>query len=77
MINNSPVPHPGQAGTKKDLACREITKYKSQITNKEEPFGQILYAFGGAYKMVFFSSPIGLFVVSDIVIWNLFVICIL
>jgi hypothetical protein len=27
-------PWPGQAGTKKTLACREIPKHKSQITNK-------------------------------------------
>jgi hypothetical protein len=58
-------PQPGQAGTKKGLACPgnykfQIPKYKQttipklQITNKEEPFGQVLYAFGEEHKMVFF-----------------------
>jgi hypothetical protein len=62
------VKQPGQAGTKKELACPgnykiQITNYKQttipklQITNKEEPFGQILYAFGEEHKIVSFIKP--------------------
>jgi hypothetical protein len=58
------------------MLVREITNYKSQITNKGVSFGQILNAFGEEHTAALLS-PIGLFVISDIVIWNLFVICIL
>ena len=36
---------------------KQITNPKLQFTNEEEPFGQILYAFGGEYKMVSFFMP--------------------
>ncbi|UCH96501.1 MAG: hypothetical protein JSV88_06535, partial [Candidatus Aminicenantes bacterium] len=53
---------------------KKITNHKLQITNKEVSFGQILNAFGEKQQTVFLS-PIGLFVILDIVIWDLFVIC--
>jgi hypothetical protein len=39
------IQSPDRPEPKRNWLVREITKYKSQITNKEEPFGQILYAF--------------------------------
>ena len=51
-IHNPDKPEP-----KRNWLVREITNYKSQITNKEEPFGQILYAFGDEHEMVSFIKP--------------------
>jgi hypothetical protein len=53
-------PQPGQAGTKKELACPG--NYKIQITNYKQrgalvKHGQILYAFGEEHKMVSFIKP--------------------
>jgi hypothetical protein len=57
-------PQPGQAGTKKELACPgnyklQITNYKQipnpklQITNKEVSCGQILNASGEEHTKTF------------------------
>jgi len=65
MSDSPAYPQPGRARTKKGMACTgnsklQIPNYKQttipklQITNKEEPFGQILYAFGMEHRMVFF-----------------------
>jgi hypothetical protein len=66
---------------------KEITNYKSQITNniqsqnyklqiKDVPDGHVFYACGEKPTASFLTPP-GFFLISDIVIWNLFVICIL
>jgi hypothetical protein len=49
----------------------QITKYKLQTSGVLRMY---LNAFGEEYETGFLS-PIGLFVISDIVIWNLFVFC--
>ncbi len=51
---------PGQAATKKDLACPGNSKFqipnpKSQIPNKGVSFGQILNAFGEGHTAAFLS----------------------
>jgi hypothetical protein len=57
---------------------KQTTNHKLQITKKEMSFGQVLNAFGekntGGGLL---STPTALFVILDIVIWDLFVICIL
>jgi hypothetical protein len=66
----------GQAGTKEIGACPETTNYKLQITNKVVPYGHIVYACGDEFKETSLNL-IRSFVPLDIVIWNLFVFCIL
>jgi hypothetical protein len=86
--NNLPDPNPDKPEPKRTWLVREITNYKSQITNKPQsqnyklqikrsPSGKFYTPSARNTKWCLLSNPIGLFVISDIVIWNLFVICIL
>jgi len=67
---------------------KKITNHKIQITNKSQsqnyklqtkrsPSGKFYTPSARDIKCCLLSSPIGLFVILEIVIWNLFVICIL
>jgi hypothetical protein len=68
QVNSPDKPEP-----KRNWLVREITNYKSQITNFGCPSDKFKRLRRRVLKV--FLSPIGLFVILDIVIWDLFVIC--